>query len=103
MKTPIRVNKEIEQRRIERIAIEELLQHRLESRNIEKERMRREIEARLTAKVDAIAQEWVEYDLRQAQMVLTKEARKERLVETKILKEARAIRREVRNQLREGM
>ena len=99
MKTQERVNKEREQLQ----ATEELLQHRLEIKTNERERMRRAVEERLAAKVEAIAQEWIEFDVRRAQMVLMKEARKEKQVETKILKAARAIQNDMRDRMGNGI
>ncbi len=102
MKTPFR-GQQTGQHSTDHKANEQLLNQRLEIKNIEKERMKRTMEERLTAKVDAIAQEWVEYDLRQEQMVLMKEARKERHLETQILKAAKAVQRETRDRKRDEM
>lgn len=89
MKKSNKVNRETKQSKAELEATKELIQRRLEIRNIEKERMRREVELRLSAKAKVTAQEWIAYDLLQIHLEQMKAAKREKQAAIEILKDTK--------------
>ena len=96
MKITYRVNKQIRQHIVEQKATEELIQQRLENKNIEKEREKRAIELKVIAKADGIARDWIAYDLHLFKMKQWREARKEKDTAIAKLRKERIDKREAK-------